>query len=566
MRLILTEYINSLKEDGELDVAIQNILRAYQFEIISKTERGRQYGVDVYAAGKDFEDNNRKKVFLITVKQGDLDRRNWNLEQNSVQQSLDEIRTIFIRNNLAQQHKELPIKIIVASNGQIRQSVQQSWVGYCDQYPDYQYAYWGIDFLVNHFENKLLNENAFSNEIRSLVRKAIIYLENPDYDLKEFSVLLELLILQFRKAKSKGQKIKQLKQIRIVVSIITKYCEESNNLKHAVKCAEKYFLLLWPELSAFDNDKEYIYEMIGIYEFQLEILHKYLSKIARIAFIKDGFSRSVRDQLNYTYLVYEQLGIVALCGLHHIQMAETFSASNDKNIQMLAAAHKQKAFEASDIAISLINNNGIIFSPRSDDQIIEINILFILLYKLGKASDIRSILKEYYNQIFEGLAFSNIFPVFSNSKREVAELETDYEKRANHKYGSSILLTVLAEWTVIMEDASLYMLLQHLKEKLLPDLDLILWFPDEDTEKQLYTKNATTETGYSLSHIILIPDFEKFRQVTITDFEFNCKEKEFSFMKAGLWTIGLVASRHFRTYTFPYYWRQFMNRPASEVS
>ena len=97
----MTEYISALKEDGELDMTIQNILRAYKFEIISKTEKGRQYGVDIYAVGNDFEDNNQKKVFLITVKQGDLDRRTWNTEQNSVQQSLDEIRTIFIRNNLA---------------------------------------------------------------------------------------------------------------------------------------------------------------------------------------------------------------------------------------------------------------------------------------------------------------------------------------------------------------------------------------------------------------------------------------------------------------------------------
>ena len=82
MRLILTEYINSLKEDGELDKLIQDILRAYQIEIFTKPERGRQFGVDIYAVGKDFEDNNKKKVFLITVKQGDLDRQTWNVDQN----------------------------------------------------------------------------------------------------------------------------------------------------------------------------------------------------------------------------------------------------------------------------------------------------------------------------------------------------------------------------------------------------------------------------------------------------------------------------------------------------
>lgn len=559
MRLILTEYINSLKEDGELDVLIQNILRAYQFEIVSKTERGRQYGVDIYAVGKDFDDNNRKKVFLITVKQGDIDRNAWNASQNSVEQSLTEIRTVFIRNNLAPQHKKLPIKIVVASNGQIKQGVQQNWTGYCEQYPTFQYTYWGIDFLVNQFESKLLNEDAFSNEIRSLVRKTIIYLDNPDYDLKDYSRLLTLLIDRFRAAKSKKEKLKGLKQIRLILSIITKYCEEAGNLKHAVRCAEKYLLALWPELSAFDNDADYGKELISAYHFQLETLDKYVAKIAPIAFVKDGFSRWIRDQVNYTYLAYEQLGIIALCGLYHVQLAENLSGQPEKEIQEVVLFNMQRANEVCNVVIELVNNHGIVFSPRADDQIIEINLLLILLFKLGRKEDIRLLLIEYIGQIAEGASFSNTFPLFSNSKREIVELEINYEKRINHEYDSSILLTVLAEWTVVIGDANLYSMVRQVKDKLLPKLGLILWFPDEKTEEMLYTKDATPDSGYSLSDIELTPDFEAFVQLTKTDFEFNCKEKEFSFMKTSFWILGLVASRHFRTYTFPFYWRQFIN-------
>src|SRR5690606_28077451 len=149
MKLILTEYINSLKEDGELDKLIQDILLAHNFEIFSEPERGRQYGVDIYAVGKDFDDNGIRKVFLITVKQGDIDRQKWNTDQNSIHQSLEEIRTVFIRNNLAPQHVNLPKKIIVASNGRMKQAIQQNWRGYQESNTDYEHVYWGIDFLVN---------------------------------------------------------------------------------------------------------------------------------------------------------------------------------------------------------------------------------------------------------------------------------------------------------------------------------------------------------------------------------------------------------------------------------
>lgn len=62
MKLILAEYINSLKEDGELDKVIQDILRANGVEIFSRPERGRQYGVDIYAIGKDFTDDHKKGI------------------------------------------------------------------------------------------------------------------------------------------------------------------------------------------------------------------------------------------------------------------------------------------------------------------------------------------------------------------------------------------------------------------------------------------------------------------------------------------------------------------------
>lgn len=554
----MTEYISSLKEDGELDALIQNILRAYQFEIISKTERGRQYGVDVYAVGKDFDDNNKKKVFLITVKQGDIDRNAWNSSQNSVEQSLDEIRTVFVRNNLAPQHRRLPIKIVVASNGQIKQSVQQNWTGYCEQYPAFEYAYWGIDFLVNHFENKLLNEAAFPAEIRSLVRKTIIHLDNPDYDLSHYSQLLTLSIERFHATKSKKEKLKGLKQVGLIFSIITKYCEEAGNMKHAVKCAEKYLLALWPALSAFDNDADYVRELVNALHFQLQILNKYVEKIAPVTIVKDGFSRWLRDQISYTYLVYEQLGIIALCGLYHVQLAEHLSSASNPEVQALATANMRQASGVCDVAISLVNHNGIIFSPRADDQIIEINLLLILLYKCGRKQDIQTLLQEYIGQMAEGISFSNTFPVFSNSKREIVELEIDYNKRNQHQYNSSILLAVLCEWTVVIGDAKLYDMVRHVKEKLLPALDLILWFPDEKTEALLYTEEATSNSGYSLSGIELPLDFHEFARITKTDFESNCKEKEFSFMKTSFWTLGLVASRHFRTYTFPFYWRQFI--------
>ncbi len=556
MRLILTEYISSLKEDGELDLLLQDILKAHGITIFSKPERGRQYGVDIYAVGKDFEDNNKKKVFLITVKQGDLDRQTWNADQNSVYQSLEEIRTVFISNNLASQHKRLPIKIVVAFNGTLKQSVQQNWRGYEESNPQHEYALWQIGWILEQFEEKLLNEQSFSPKIRSLIRKTIIHLENPDYNFRDYTELLGLVSTQFKATKSKKDKLKLLKELHVIVSIVLKYCADSDNLLHAIKATEKYILMLWSELIPGDPDKDFTLSFAASYNTLVMTYMRYYHKISYIAKIKDGFSRNTHDSLTYTYTVYDQIGLFSVSGLIMLQMQDLIGSSPQPiNIKEQLT---EKANEIAEILISTINNNTIFYSPRSDDQHIEICLLFILLYKLDLKEQIIALLIMLNQQMGEGLLFLNIFPVFNNSQREIAELDLDFDKRKDYDYQASNLLTVLLEWSVILQSEKCYSLFRQLKEHLLKDMDILLWFPEKNTEDILYKQYATLESGYTLSNIKVPEKMADFKTIMLKEFANNCQEKDFSFIKQSIWTIGLLASRHYRTYVFPYYWRQFL--------
>ena len=92
MKLIIREYLASLRERNELDSLLPALLSQMGLEVFSKPGVGnRQYGVDVAAYGSIEE--GAKKVYLFSVKSGDLGRRDWN--SGSVQDlrpSLDEIR------------------------------------------------------------------------------------------------------------------------------------------------------------------------------------------------------------------------------------------------------------------------------------------------------------------------------------------------------------------------------------------------------------------------------------------------------------------------------------------
>ncbi len=122
------EYITLLKEDGELDALISDLLIGMKITPISLPEKGRQHGVDIAAVGIDQKDK-KGKDFLFVVKQGNLTRSNWDSKVNSVRPSLNEINDVYINSILEPKYTDLPIKIVVATNGEIGQNVQINWKG-----------------------------------------------------------------------------------------------------------------------------------------------------------------------------------------------------------------------------------------------------------------------------------------------------------------------------------------------------------------------------------------------------------------------------------------------------
>lgn len=557
MKLILTDYIASLKEDRELDSLVQDMLREYDFEIVYGPHKGqRQYGVDIYAVGEDPEDN-KKKVFLVTVKQGNFDRKNWQGSIQALEPSLREIVTVFVRNNLATEHRDLPIKVIVAHNGINDPAIQQNWVSFTEQFPTIQFGIWQLETIVNMVYEKMMNENVLSDQRKILFRKIIVYLFNPDYDLSDYKVLLDDILSELvPKENEKKNNLKSLRKINLLLTIVVSYCERENDTRLALKACEITILRLWKFINENEQliEQDYFGQFIQILIVRKNVTLLYLSKVLPVCEVKDGFSRNCGDSVNYTFVTYEHLGLIALSGLEFLQMADLYSNQNDDLVKIL----KDYAYQCAEGVINLYNNNRVVFNPRADNQIIEINLAFLLLFLTGKRNDIRILLIEYNNQIAHGKIFLNIAPHYYNNVDEIFDLDVNYKRRNQFQYGSSSLITTLTEWSAVINDPDVYKAYLILKEKVFTDCDLTLWHPDRTTESLLYTSCALPKSGYCLSNIIFPTDFQEFKIQTLTDHVFNCAEHEFVFLKHRLWTIGLIASRHYRTYIFPYYWRQLI--------
>lgn len=129
MKLIIKQYLTSLRERGELDALLPDLLSQMGLNIISRPRIGnRQYGVDIAAVGQI--DGNSERVYLLSVKPGDLGRKDWNsgVEQDMLP-SLDEILTVYVPCHLPTEHKDKPISICICIGGDIKEEVRLNVTG-----------------------------------------------------------------------------------------------------------------------------------------------------------------------------------------------------------------------------------------------------------------------------------------------------------------------------------------------------------------------------------------------------------------------------------------------------
>ena len=108
MNLLIKQYLSSLRERGELDAILPDLLSESGFRVFSRPSIGtRQHGVDVAAVGEDID--GVRKVFLFSVKAGDLTRPDWDSNEQSLRPSLNEIQDVYIPNRIPSQYKRLAV-------------------------------------------------------------------------------------------------------------------------------------------------------------------------------------------------------------------------------------------------------------------------------------------------------------------------------------------------------------------------------------------------------------------------------------------------------------------------
>jgi len=520
----------------------------------------RQFGVDLVAVG-NIEDE-VETLYVFTIKQGDISRSDWDSDEQSVRQSLNEIKDVYLNSLIRPEHKNYRKKVILCTGGVLECNVGVNWKNYIEQntVPDKLiYEFWGGDKLSLLIEKHMMNENIFPKEIKSYFRKTLVRLTDPDYDLEDYYKLLDNIILKtdygdISNRIAKKRITKNFKTINLSLNIIYQWARHEDNLKPALYCAERTILLCWEFIRSDELfEKKWISDLLLDINSTFEKIYlAYYVKIRDHCIIPNALSgyhtHFVLESLN----IFEQLGIITNFGLIQLYHSKQFVKLHGcnpftENLKSCCSSIK-----------SLINNHKALLNPVFDGHINEISSTIFLLSELKEFEFIKQWISDLFEHIFYAYIYlGKYFPIYTDSFDDLVSFNISNGIEKEKLFEISSIIPILAQWCVVLDFEELF---NHIKNRTKNNFDKCtfqIFYPDNETDNHLYCKNAATESGIAEAPIIL-KSFEEMKKQIGKVKSKKIKKDEISSIKYSFPILPLIAFRHYRTPMFPMYWQDII--------
>lgn len=550
MKLIIKEYLSSLRERGELDVVLPDLLSQLGLNVFSRPARGtRQDGVDVGAVGS--LDGGPEKVYLFSIKPGDLTRKDWDGESaQSLRPSLNEIQDSYIPNRLPTEHRDKDIVICIAIGGDIQEQVRSPLTGYIAQNskPNITFEEWNGDKLAAYIQSSFLREDMLPDHARSHLRKSLAMLDEPEVSFRHFRALIRLLSAV--DALSDAQRITAIRQMSICLWILRAWAREAGNTEPAYHASEFALLHGWNIAKLYAGQGTKTAQAVetaffSIFSAYHQICSEFLgTNVLPYAEKLHAVSSAVHGScsLDINLKLFDLLGRLGTDGI--------WAYWGSLRCSQEEAEHKRKmldeAWMYAESIKSLISNNPALLLPAKDEHAIDICIAASLLIIDGNSG---AFLQSWLAEMLERAKFSyeanRSYPCVLHSYSELLEhpKSRDAEYR-EHATSGSILYPVIALWAALLKDDNTYNKISRMKQKLMQHCTFQLWYPDEHSETYFYTNSDIH--GAALADLDLDCSGEEFLAQVFGECDQSPHFKELSAVRFGWWPLIVVACRHYR--------------------
>lgn len=544
---ILREYIESLKEDNELDYIFPILLQAMGFRIVStpRNSKGQpQHGKDIVAIGYD-TDNILYRWYFELKGNGakDITTTNFNTA-DGVRDSLLEAKDVAYECQSIPKFDELPVKIVFVHNGILQANAEPAFNGFIKrEFSDGNFERWDIERLTLLFSEHLFEECIFADDAcYTLFKKVLVMLDAPGWNTNDVDRIIDIFLTRcpISKTPNKRNVNKTFAGLNLFLAIIFKNCKECDNLLPAKWSSDRIILKTWSWIlqNKVENREIYYNNFMNIYDLHITIYDSYIHKLLPMALTYKGLYQPMgtySERVCYPLRCYDFLNDL----LYYYLSTEWFEYEDmpSRNDQLR-------------IVINIIKQNSGFDVPLLDNHSITLVLLTRFVWGCGQPED-ESVIKDFFEYIDRLCANvilrhkrQNIFPEFYNNVKEVCA--SMFKKSEDYVDSSSMYLLVLVEILAFFRQKMNYKYLRKEIKASKVNLQIPLPIFDEYLEVNLFDHHLHNEMCVKSS--ICLPDtLEAF----LKTFKIKYKPISFRTKKIGLSPLLLLAHIHYKTEFFP---------------
>lgn len=500
MKLILKQYLASLRERQELDAVLPDLLSCMGMNVFISPTRGiKEYGVDIAAVGR--LNSQEEKVYLFSVKSGNLTRETWNGNaEQALRPSLDEIQDSFIPSRLPPEHRDKKIVICLCFGGDVNSGIRQEVSGYEQRNirDNISFEEWNGDKLSELILQHLLKEELLPSSSQALLRKSLALLEEPESSSKHFSILIDEVLKEAIDADSIASSVTR---VNICLWVLYSWCRDGGNLEASYLSAERALLLAWDKVKDhFTGRNKTSKSFNSILDTYQQITDSYVDRclIPYVGF-KYALSHAVHSQcsIDVNLKLFDVLGRLALKGLWTLDSLSKSYAENPI-IDKESEEQERISLRLQEITKSinlLVVNNPMLLSPYKDSQAIDLGLALTLLSNNSDVDEfVRSWLSEMVNMCTFSFDCNGMYPIVHNSYERLLEHRNKDKADGHYKNKvteASVLYPFLAVFCSLYKLDSVSQNLERFATDKLTHSTLQYWYPNQNSEQNMYSNSDT---------------------------------------------------------------------------
>lgn len=557
-KILVREYLSSLKEDGELDYIFIFLLESMGFKIITtpKHSKGQsQYGKDVVAIG---EVEGIKYCWNFELKgfsDKDVDSTTFN-KNDGIRMSLLEIKDVAYENKSIPKFDQLPIKVVLVHNGIVKENIKPQFNGFIkSNFATDEFEDWDIYRLTDLFYEHLFCEYLLSNDNNSFsFKRLLMFLDVPDYDFEDLKVLTSNIIQEYERKPNDRQHRKLFSTLNLLMMILWNYSSQKNNLNPAKYCIDYLVLNIWSFLltKKIEKSKKLRMSFDSLLETQMRCYKEYLDKTWEVASFNNGLFMSQGagfEGIGYPLRSFDYMDYL----IYFYELTNAFV--HDENMVISLERNQKESLK-----LLITNNRDALCKPILDNHFIPIfHLTDFFLNSVDRTQDDLNFIGKYIIDCIEWICLrkkvKGIFPYHGYNLEHLITLEATGQKDTNYPDNSSLLIPFLLELLAVF---SMDKVFDDYGEFFKKNISLQTAIPNfeeyPDFENRFFKEQLHNE--YNIEFIVNLPKtMNEFKEKLIAK---KGEKLLFKTETLGYGFLLILARSFYKNEPFPDDWRRWL--------